>query len=50
MLDQTSLGHAFIVENFGLAALPRVGWQLDPFGHSAVQASHLGGALHVESS
>ena len=28
MIDQTSLGHSFIKEHFGEAALPRVGWQV----------------------
>jgi alpha-mannosidase len=35
MLDQTTLGHRFIKKEFGKA--PRIGWQIDPFGHSAVQ-------------
>lgn len=38
MIDQTSLGHRYISEQFGSEAAPRIGWQLDPFGHSAVQA------------
>lgn len=49
MIDQTALGHAFIRENFGDGAVPRVGWQLDPFGHSAVQASHLGSGVGLEA-
>ncbi|KAJ0054515.1 hypothetical protein Pint_01278 [Pistacia integerrima] len=36
MIDQTTLGHRFIKEEFNLT--PRIGWQIDPFGHSAVQA------------
>lgn len=39
MIDQTTLGHKFLMEEFGVA--PRTGWQLDPFGHSATQASLL---------
>ena len=37
MVDQTALGHRFLTETFGIA--PRYTWQLDPFGHSATQAS-----------
>ena len=39
MVDQTSLGHRFLREYLGFT--PRVGWQLDPFGHSSTQASLL---------
>lgn len=39
MLDQTTLGHEFLAEELGVK--PRIGWQLDPFGHSATQASLL---------
>jgi len=41
MIDQTAAGHRWIAETFGAAALPRVTSQLDPFGHSAFQASVL---------
>ena len=37
MIDQTTLGHTFLKEELGV--IPKVGWQLDPFGHSATQAS-----------
>jgi alpha-mannosidase len=40
MIDQTTLGHRYIKEQFG--TVPRIGWQIDPFGHSAVQAYLLG--------
>ena len=36
MIDQTTLGHSVIKEEFN--KVPRAGWQIDPFGHSAVQA------------
>ncbi len=39
MIDQTTLGHSFLKEVFDFT--PTVGWQLDPFGHSATQASLL---------
>jgi alpha-mannosidase len=37
MIDQTTLGHTFLKKE--LSVVPSVGWQLDPFGHSATQAS-----------
>jgi len=49
MIHQTTLGHEFIRANFGVDALPRVGWQLDPFGHSAIQATHLGSGVGLEA-
>ena len=39
MIDQTTLGHQFLQRELGV--IPKVGWQLDPFGHSATQASLL---------
>ncbi len=39
MIDQTTLGHDFLKKEFNY--VPTVGWQLDPFGHSATQASLL---------
>ncbi|KAL6960359.1 alpha-mannosidase [Sarracenia purpurea var. burkii] len=47
LIDQTTLGHHFIKEEFGQK--PRVGWQIDPFGHSAVQAYLLGAELGFDS-
>ena len=41
MIDQTTLGHHYIRSQFGEAANPTIGWQLDPFGHSATQAALL---------
>lgn len=32
-IDQMTLGHQFLLENFGV--VPTMGWQIDPFGHSA---------------
>ncbi|KDD73762.1 glycosyl hydrolase, partial [Helicosporidium sp. ATCC 50920] len=47
MIDQTTLGHSFLKETFGVT--PRVGWQLDPFGHSATQAALLTGEAGYEA-
>ncbi|XP_050232391.1 alpha-mannosidase At3g26720 isoform X2 [Mercurialis annua] len=47
LIDQTTLGHKFIKDEFG--QLPRIGWQIDPFGHSAVQAYLLGAELGFDS-
>ncbi|XP_058102934.1 alpha-mannosidase At3g26720-like isoform X1 [Magnolia sinica] len=47
MIDQTTLGHRFIKEEFGQT--PRVGWQIDPFGHSAIQAYLLGAEVGFDS-
>ncbi|XP_022741323.1 probable alpha-mannosidase At5g13980 [Durio zibethinus] len=47
MIDQTTLGQRFIKEEFGVT--PRIGWQIDPFGHSAVQAYLLGAEVGFDS-
>ncbi|XP_076940855.1 alpha-mannosidase At3g26720-like [Bidens hawaiensis] len=47
LIDQTTLGHMFIDREFGQK--PRVGWQIDPFGHSAVQAYLLGAEVGFDS-
>lgn len=39
MIDQTTLGHDFLKRELGV--IPKVGWQLDPFGHSSSQSSLL---------
>ena len=45
MVDQTTLGHRYIAAQFGEAANPRAGWQIDTFGHSATQAALLTGEV-----
>ena len=40
MVDQTTLGHRYITQQFGV--VPTVTWQIDPFGHSATQAALFG--------
>ncbi|XP_073060322.1 probable alpha-mannosidase At5g13980 [Primulina eburnea] len=47
MIDQTTLGHRFLKEEFDVA--PRIGWQIDPFGHTAVQAYLLGAEVGFDS-
>ncbi|KAK1433974.1 hypothetical protein QVD17_10892 [Tagetes erecta] len=47
MIDQTTYGHKFIKEQFNVT--PRIGWQIDPFGHSAVQAYLLGAEVGFDS-
>jgi alpha-mannosidase len=47
MIDQTTLGHRYIKEQFG--KVPRIGWQIDPFGHSAVQAYLLGAEMGFDA-
>lgn len=44
MIDQTTLGHQVIKSQFNKT--PRAGWQIDPFGHSAVQAYLLGAEVY----
>ncbi|BBH00579.1 Glycosyl hydrolase family 38 protein [Prunus dulcis] len=47
IIDQTTLGHRFIKKEFDVT--PRIGWQIDPFGHSAVQAYLLGAEVGFDS-
>ncbi|KAH9710931.1 putative alpha-mannosidase [Citrus sinensis] len=47
MIDQTTLGHHYIKQHFNKT--PKAGWQIDPFGHSAVQAYLLGVELGFDS-
>ncbi|KAK5583774.1 hypothetical protein RB653_005374 [Dictyostelium firmibasis] len=39
-IDQMTLGHQFLWENFQV--MPKIGWHIDPFGHSATQARIFG--------
>lgn len=34
IIDNMSWGHQWILEKFGKKAIPTIGWQIDPFGHS----------------
>lgn len=39
LADALSLGHRLLASVLGPAAIPRVGWQIDPFGHSSTFGS-----------
>jgi lysosomal alpha-mannosidase len=41
IIDQMTLGHHWINCTFGPKFLPKIGWQIDPFGHSKEYASIL---------
>ena len=45
IIDHYSMGLKFIEDNFGANARPRAAWEIDPFGHSAEQASLLAQVL-----
>ncbi|KAJ7516921.1 hypothetical protein O6H91_21G004600 [Diphasiastrum complanatum] len=47
MIDQTTLGHRYIKKQFN--KVPRIGWQIDPFGHSAIQAYLLGAEVGFDA-
>lgn len=34
IIDQMTFGHQWLIENFGHCAIPKIGWQIDPFGHA----------------
>ncbi|CAJ2644987.1 unnamed protein product [Trifolium pratense] len=46
LFDQTTPGHQFIKDEFH--KIPRVVWQIDPFGHSAVHAYFLGAEVLLQ--
>jgi len=47
MIDQTTLGHRFLKDEFDYK--PKVGWQIDPFGHSNTHASLMSSDVGFDS-
>jgi lysosomal alpha-mannosidase len=49
IIDQHSLGAEFLRDQFGDCGRPKIGWQIDPFGHSREQASIFAQVFFVEN-
>ena len=50
MVDQTARGHSWLADTFAdLSVIPTVGWQIDPFGHSATHADLLGAGSGMDA-
>ena len=47
IIDQHSFGAEFLRDTFGECARPKIGWQIDPFGHSREFASILAQVFFV---
>lgn len=47
MVDQTAYGHQLLKEEFNVT--PRIGWQIDPFGHSSTQGSLLSAGVGFDA-
>ena len=42
IIDQMTLGHRFLYEEFTECGIPKISWQVDAFGHSKEMASLIG--------
>jgi lysosomal alpha-mannosidase len=49
IIDQHSLGAEFLRDQFGECGRPKIGWQIDPFGHSREQASIFAQVLFIKT-
>ncbi|TMW56914.1 hypothetical protein Poli38472_002839 [Pythium oligandrum] len=47
MIDQTAYGHQLLKDEFNVT--PRIGWQIDPFGHSSTQGSLLSAGVGFDA-
>ena len=47
MVDQTAYGHKFLKDEFNVT--PRIGWQIDDFGHSATQGALLSAGIGLDA-
>jgi hypothetical protein len=47
MIDQTAYGHQLLKDEFNVT--PRIGWQIDPFGHSSTQGSLLSSGVGFDA-
>ncbi len=47
MVDQTAYGHQFLKKEFDV--VPRIGWQIDPFGHSSTHGSLLSAGVNFDA-
>ncbi|KAL4512875.1 hypothetical protein ABPG72_017560 [Tetrahymena utriculariae] len=39
LVDQMTVGHQWLKEQFGEKGIPTIGWHIDPFGHQATNAA-----------
>ncbi len=49
IIDQLSLGAEFLRDQFGECGRPKIGWQIDPFGHSREYGSILAQVIFFSS-